>query len=178
MSRIRDLTGKKFSQWSVLQFSRTTEHGDAIWYCQCSCGLKKEVAAQWLVSGNSTKCRECANLPTNYIEELSSTFWNKILRGAKKRKIPVLLSKQEAYEKFLKQDRKCYYSGVEIYFPKNGKALLQNDWTASMDRIDSFKPYSAENVQWVHKDINMMKGTLPSEKFILWCQLVTKYGRS
>lgn len=44
--------------------------------------------------------------------------------------------------------------------------------TASLDRIDSSKPYIIDNIQWVHKDINFMKRTYSHDYFIKLCKLV------
>ena len=48
------------------------------------------------------------------------------------------------------------------------------DITASLDRIDSLKGYTEDNVQWVHKHINFMKGSLSENKFIEYCKLIVK----
>lgn len=48
--------------------------------------------------------------------------------------------------------------------------------TASLDRIDSNGDYTIENVQWVHKDINLMKMNLPEDRFVTWCHKVSKHN--
>ena len=50
--------------------------------------------------------------------------------------------------------------------------------TASLDRIDSNKGYTIDNVQWVHKDINKMKMDLEEDVFIDNCKLIieNKFG--
>jgi hypothetical protein len=72
------------------------------------------------------------------------------------------------WELFLKQDRKCALSGLPIEFGTKGREL----GTASLDRIDSTKGYTPENVQWLHKDINQMKMDLTEQKFIDLCKKV------
>ena len=59
-------------------------------------------------------------------------------------------------------------SGVPIGF---------DDATASLDRIDSSRGYVPENVQWVHKVINRMKGTLSDDEFKSWCRTVAAQRR-
>ena len=50
---------------------------------------------------------------------------------------------------------------IEIKFKKR-----HNDSkTASLDRIDSSKGYTEDNIQWVHKDVNQMKMDLPEQRF-------------
>ena len=49
--------------------------------------------------------------------------------------------------------------------------------TASLDRIDSTKGYTKNNIQWVHKTINKMKNVLHDEEFIQWCNLIANYNK-
>lgn len=80
---------------------------------------------------------------------------------------------------FLKQNRRCAISGLELTFDYLGNRA---DWkhsetckiTASLDRIDSSKGYVEGNVQWVHKRINIMKNDVPQSEFIEWCRTVAR----
>jgi hypothetical protein len=72
---------------------------------------------------------------------------------------------------FLKQNRKCSISGESILFSKWLHKKGERP-TASLDRIDSTKGYIEGNVQWVHKDINMMKSNHTTKKFFNWCKKV------
>lgn len=58
----------------------------------------------------------------------------------------------------------CVYSGLPIAWSDVGW-----DHTASIDRIDNDKGYTEDNVQLVHKDVNMMRGSLDDEKFKQLC---------
>ena len=49
---------------------------------------------------------------------------------------------------------------------------------ASLDRIDRTKGYEPGNVQWVHKIVNDMKGTLKDADFIAWCGAVASHVRT
>jgi hypothetical protein len=75
---------------------------------------------------------------------------------------------------FLKQNRKCALSGIEIAFPKAWGARSKTQITASLDRVDSNKGYIIGNVQWVHKQINTMKMDMSDAEFINLCRMVTK----
>lgn len=77
---------------------------------------------------------------------------------------------------FLQQNRKCALSGIDIDF-KKGNDVKRGLQTASLDRIDSSKGYIVGNVQWVHKDINFMKGTLSNNQFLELCNLVSKHNK-
>lgn len=45
----------------------------------------------------------------------------------------------------------------------------------SLDRINNDKGYVRDNVQWVHKDINFMKGKLTNETFLKWIEVVYNF---
>lgn len=107
-------------------------------------------------------------------EEISGTYLLKLEQGATQRNIEFQLTKEELWDLFIKQDRKCALSGIEIAFAPKGKCVPQYKelQTASLDRIDSNKPYTIDNVQWVHKNINKMKQDLPQEVFVDLCKLV------
>ena len=63
-------------------------------------------------------------------------------------------------------------AGVDIQFGKHWKKKL-SDQTASLDRIDNTKGYIIDNVQWVHKQVNFMKGTMKQTEFIEFCKLIS-----
>ena len=46
--------------------------------------------------------------------------------------------------------------------------------TASLDRIDSKKGYTIDNVQWVYKKINMMKQNYDQKEFVNLCCLIAE----
>ena len=73
----------------------------------------------------------------------------------------------------IKQNKRCSLTGTEIQFRK-GRNKIQ---TASLDRIDSTKPYTKQNIQWVHKDINRMKGSLSEENFFNYCKKIVEWKK-
>ena len=64
---------------------------------------------------------------------------------------------EELYEK---QNGKCYYSGIDMTFERDGKYIL------SVDRIDSNKGYLKDNVVLCCSIVNSMKNTLSTEEFL------------
>jgi hypothetical protein len=61
------------------------------------------------------------------------------------------------------QGGKCALTGMDISVSSK---------TASLDRIDSSRGYINGNVQWLHKDVNMMKRHYSTEYFVKLCSLV------
>ena len=66
------------------------------------------------------------------------------------------------------QDGQCAYSRLPIGWSESGW-----DHTASIDRLDNSLGYTLENVQLVHKEVNMMRGSLEDCRFRELCVLIT-----
>lgn len=110
-------------------------------------------------------------------KELSGTLYNKYKRGAEKRGLEFNVTPQFLWDLFIKQNRKCALSGIEIYFSKTeGRKRDTKEITASLDRIDSNKGYTEDNVQWVHKKVNTMKMQMEEKEFISFCKEIAKYN--
>lgn len=59
--KFKDLTGKKFIHWEVLNFSYSDKRHRSYFACQCDlCERVYDVRADNLQSGKSTKCIKCA----------------------------------------------------------------------------------------------------------------------
>jgi hypothetical protein len=58
------------------------------------------------------------------------------------------------------QKNKCVYSGIELVWERN------NDKKASIDRIDSTKGYTPDNIQLVTKTVNQAKNDLTHVQFV------------
>ncbi len=124
------------------------------------------------------------------VGNISMSFWNSIkdrsvLTRYKnitsqrriKRKIVFDLTIEEAWKLYLQQNGRCALTGMPIYFGlpgfgSNAHNLQDGEATASLDRIDSNKGYIADNVQWVHKDVNIMKLDLSITYFFDICSAV------
>lgn len=126
-------------------------------------------------------CTQCFNTYTKkpkrstmYSEHISKSIFIRICRSAKLRGIKFDLLPNDLEEYILNQKFKCALSGIDINITKSF-ATKENRIlnTASLDRIDSSKGYIKGNVQWVHKDINVMKLDLTQEQFINYCKLIS-----
>jgi len=176
--RIKPVIGEKFGDWEVI--SEKTEKYQR-WYkfhVRCKCGAESFILGNTLRQGRSTCCRSCGN-DKHYkgVGDLSSTFFSRILEGAKKRKIEVAVTKEQILDLLEKQNYKCALSGISLIMSKSfstERANQESSTTASLDRIDSSKGYILENVQWVHKDVNIMKNKFEQSYFTEICRLIYK----
>ena len=118
-------------------------------------------------------CRDCANSIQGVdsplwkgIGELSATYWNSVKRNARVRELEFKITKEYAWNLFLRQERRCVYTN-EILL------MVKSNFTASLDRLDNTVGYLPENVQWVHKDVNLMKMNLSDERFSELCRKIS-----
>lgn len=99
--------------------------------------------------------------------EITDRYWREVERKASNRNIDFLVTPEEVWKAYLRQNKRCAISGVELEFNSSGYRGI-----ASLDRLDSYKPYVSHNVQWVHGDINIMKRN-HTEKYLRYlCNLV------
>jgi hypothetical protein len=56
--RRKDLSGRAFHSWTVVEFSHIGKHGEARWKCRCHCGAERMIDASDLLRGTS-KCCGC-----------------------------------------------------------------------------------------------------------------------
>lgn len=174
-----DLIGQKFNMLTVISLAKSTRSGSKKWLCKCECGNEKAILQSHLVRDNTRSCgclhRRLGKQHPNFKGhgEIHQKFFNQMEKAALGRNrtpIPFEITIEHIWELFLKQDRKCALSGMPISFPKRADGLR----TASLDRIDSSKGYVLDNIQWVHKDVNWMKGSFTQEYFVNICKKISQ----
>ena len=166
----KDLTGKTFGDLFVVGISEISRNGHYRYHVKCVCGSEKTVLGTHMLQGNTKHCG--CKTPRNSsnwqgYKGVGKTYWNQVLSsaaGARGRRVLELDITLEYIADLLEsQDYLCKLSGLPISAVEG---------TASLDRIDSSKGYIKGNVQWLHKDINMMKRHYSQEYFIHLCKLV------
>lgn len=172
-----DLTGQKFNMLTVTSLAEASRGGYKKWLCKCDCGNEKAILASHLVRGNTKSCgclqRRTGKQHPNFKGhgEIHQQLFNQIEKAAAGRNrvpIPFEITIEYIWDLFLKQDRKCALSGMPISFPVKSTGLR----SASLDRIDSSKGYIEGNVQWLHKDVNMIKGSYSQKYFLEVCKKI------
>lgn len=151
--------------------------------CDCDCGNKTLVLKSHLLSGDVKSCgclkRRIGNENVGFrgYQEISQRYWlGSVIRHACSRKIEIKITIEQAWDLFLKQNKKCAISGIILNFT-NANGIKQSQ-TASLDRIDSNKDYTLDNVQWIHKDLNTMKWDFSQDEFIRLCHIVSDFQRA
>lgn len=186
---LEDLTGQSFHNLTVIkdsgQRTRTRFHnGERYWECLCKCGNTTLVTTSG-VKFKKVKSCGCLNRMVGKqhhswkgYEEISGDYHRNLLVNASCRGFSFDVTLEYLWNLYVRQNRKCALSGVEIGFGYgDSNRERRKTKTASLDRIDSLLGYTIGNLQWIHKDLNPMKRNLSDENFIEWCCLVAAYRK-
>jgi hypothetical protein len=184
MNKIKDISNQKFGKLLVIKFD-SVDNGNSKWNCLCDCGNEKIVRAMDLKSHTVQSCgclvkelrshkRNLNSVRWTGYMEISGTHFGNIKYSARQRNIKFDLTIEYIWDLFIKQNRRCAISNIELVFSKTKRCF---GTTASLDRIDSSKGYIERNVQWIHKDINYMKTDMLDKEFINWCKIIVDYQR-
>jgi hypothetical protein len=173
-----DLTNQTFGLLTAIKID-TTKHNRIFWICECKCGNTKSVAAKHLRSESITSCG-CAKFHIGNTSrtwrgygEIGGKYFSNIKGGAIKRNLEFSVTIENMWDVFVKQNRKCALTGETIYF----RDKTNGEQTASIDRINSNMGYTIENIQWVHKDVNLMKQNLSEDTFLKICKQIVEYKK-
>lgn len=180
-SRFDILLGKTINDWTVIGDSLVPAKRPKV-LCRCKCGTKQLVICDRLDSGVAKGCRMCHPVsgPNSHlfegVGEISISYLRKIVLHANERNINVSVTADELWELYIKQNKKCALTGLDLNFGKHihGQKTKAQSQTASLDRIDSKKGYTIDNLQWVHKHVNIMKNRYDNEYFKQICKLVVE----
>ena len=138
-----NMIGLKFGKLLVIGEHSKDRNGHITYMCKCDCGKYHNANGDHLRRIKITHCG-CSKLKGKIhpqfkgYEELSKNwFINHISRKSRKRRdVPININPEYLWNLFIKQDRKCILSGLDIRIDNTEKYN-----TASVDRIDNTKGY-------------------------------------
>lgn len=177
-AQLAKMTGLKRGDYTVIAYKGKNAWGTRLWLCRCKCGAERVYPTGQILSQGTqrTQCERCYSgemeLSHRVHDYIPERFWKRLLDSARRRGIECTLTQEEAFAQLVAQGRTCALSGRPLYFTTL-RTRYHRYTTASLDRIDPNKGYSKENIQWVHKVVNMMKGSLEQSELIEWCSAVT-----
>ena len=172
----------KYNQLTILEEVKHKKRW--MFKTQCDCGKIEIKRKDWVISGRTTSCKSCASKrtakryppPINFqgVGGLSKTHYSSIKHNALRRNISFDVSLEFLWRLFEKQNGLCALTQLPITL----LPLIKNsnvNWdviSASVDRIDSTKGYTEDNVWWVHKEVNRLKNNYSVEELVSWCKLI------
>lgn len=167
--------GDKYKHWTVIDGPETNCFNCIIWKCQCDCGNVRWIQGNELTNPNKCfKCQQCAAIKRGYkqtkengrIGDLTLTRYTKLKKSAERRGISFEVSIKFLWNLFISQRQICAITGD----------YMQSINEASLDRIDSTKNYTEDNVQWVTYQANVSKHTMSMEALYEFCKKVLNHA--
>lgn len=127
------------------------------------------------VHAHNPPCRNCSNRAKARSQVRNTTislrWFTRCKHNARSRGIEFDLTLADILELYVRQKGRCALSGLNI-----GWAPFGRRHTASLDRIDNNRGYARDNVQLLHKDVNMMKHTHNQVYFINICRMIGQFA--
>lgn len=161
---------EKFNRLTVIKFDHS-KNGRSYFLFQCDCGEEKVILGSLVKSGNTKSCG-CLSKETKQAKRFSEnhTEITAIIldykRHAVDRNYEWLLTREEV-EKIINLD--CHYCKIGPSNIKKTKNSLGDGYKYSgIDRVNSIKGYTYENVVPCCKICNYAKSNLTFEEFKKW----------
>jgi hypothetical protein len=133
-----------------------------------------------------TSCKECQHQRMKKIykqmskEDFIKGKFKELARNAKTRNIQVNITYNDIIDLYAKQNGKCALTDIELTFDKytSNDPRKINKNNISVDRIDSKKPYSKDNIQLITAQLNQMKWDVHNDLFIKTCIEIANFDDS
>lgn len=153
------LCGKEFVK-DKKEFDRRTKNGHTKFFCTRSCS-----ASAGHITSPRKGCPE--HLPRKRKDEYSPFRW--FMSRARFRDKQDNLTLPDIKNQWDKQNGKCVYLNISLELSRD---CNDDRIKASLDRIDSNKPYSVDNIQFVSVALNYCKNSMSDSNFREFLQLI------
>lgn len=129
----------------------------------------------------TSRCYTCASdrnrkRDAESVESYLKTLATAVRYRAKKKNLICTLDWSQLLELWREQDGICALSGLPLTHHRQG-AESRSYFNASVDRMAMDGPYSKDNVMLVCTKINMMRGRLHIDEFVMFCRSVADNDR-
>lgn len=169
------LINEKFGKLAVIESTKKrTKNRDIIWKCKCECGNVCEKSTHQLTGKRGAKSCGCLRKsmykPKNPKEVAVKCLIAHYKQGAKDRNLKFELNNSD-FENIIFDN--CYYCNSEpqnkyIVYKYNDTYIKYN----GIDRIDSSKGYTKDNIVPCCKICNIAKHNMSQNEFFLWIKQV------
>lgn len=143
---------REFQTKSAMQ--QAERKGTSCYSCRTAANNRNRKGTK--VGSNNPAWKGYKNIPGKVLSRLKN--------GAQQRGLKFEITLEDIQEKYEQQDMRCALTGIPVLFGMN----------ASVDRIDSEKDYTKDNIQVVLNVVNIMKRDIPEDLFIMLCKSVAE----
>lgn len=161
---ICDICGNEFEK-PQNEYNRRIKLGKTKLYCSLKCsGNRKENVEMIYQNGKNYHFKGGENKLTNPDDILMSGLKEFARRVRRRKKFAEELSVNDLLKIWKKQNGKCAITNVDLILPNDTKyKTINNNYKASIDRMDSNKPYTIDNVQFLSATMNYLKADMDDE---------------
>lgn len=171
------LPGMKFNRLTIVSFSHSDKRWRKWYKVMCDCGNEKIIMGSAMISGNTRSCgclgreiKKRQRISDNYSEITAIILGYK--RHAENRGFKWMLSRNFV-NSLIKKD--CFYCGTKPSNIKKLKSSIDNGLLYSgIDRIDSNKDYTEDNVVPCCRICNYAKSNMTLKEFESWAKKIGK----
>jgi hypothetical protein len=156
---------EKIGKLTIKSFYRDEKNRRWMAECECDCGNTKEASIRNLQRGATTHCG-CSPTHHNRGKPEGVSIRNSLISsyrgGAKAKNLEFTLTEEDCISLF---EGECYFCGAPPA-PRKRKGLKGEYKANGIDRIDSTKGYTQDNVNSCCTDCNMLKSNKTNEEFM------------
>ena len=126
------------------------------------------------------RCKECAKQRTKTQRSLMSPDkvfllrWANAKFRAERDGLEFSINVDDVKNQYISQNGICFYTGNKM--DVKNLPWKSNGSSISIDRVDSNKGYTVENIVLCENFVNRMKGNLSQKEFFGLCETITKFS--
>ena len=193
MAIIKNLVGKKFGRLTVVSMANERgNRGQIKWNCVCDCGNLHTVTGECLRGG---KAKSCGCLKLEYIEKnkfkknpnreeaILKVQYNHLIRRHNEKSSEEVID----FKTFCQLSKsKCHYCGLDFsksIEDRNSESKTKKKISSvvlkinGIDRLDSSKGYTKDNVVPCCKYCNNAKAEMTKNQFLEWIKKVYEFNK-
>lgn len=183
IENLEDIIGRKFGRLTVISYIGYIPKNRHMYLCKCDCGNCKEITRNSLIKGSTKSCGclhdEQLSILNQGRTNFEKTHINNIRKhyksSAKTRGIKFDLEYDDIKKIVVKR---CYYCGLEYSNISKGRSDGNKCgvfYYNGIDRIDSNKGYTKDNIVPCCKFCNIAKNTMSQYEFYNLVQRIHSY---